>query len=96
MKRLELAIIDDILPNNELPKNGYFPVRGVKGKAHLPAFVIKKFRCKSIPKGNKSGFRIVFVFDRSMSLIYFVEIYHENKKENLDPKRIIEACKSLS
>ena len=50
----------------------------------------KKFRCKGINKGSRSGFRITFLFDQEESRFIFVEIFNKNKKEIPDKNRVNE------
>lgn len=88
LDRLKSTIIDDLISkNNNLPENIYVHVKSFKGLP--PVFKVKKFRCRAIKKGNRSGFRIVFMYLRDLSLIYFIEIYHKNKKEDMDFKKSI-------
>ncbi|MDR0900129.1 MAG: hypothetical protein LBM26_00555 [Methanobrevibacter sp.] len=94
IENFKIALIDDILNNN-----GRIPHKIVhvnKLKAKLPVFKVKRFRCASIPKGNRSGFRIIFAYDQSLSLIYFIEVYYKkNDKTDMNRKRAIEACEFI-
>ena len=66
-------------------------------KAELPFFKVKRFRCKGINKGSNSGFRLGFAYDRSLSLIYFIEFYYKrSKKTEMNKKRAIEACNEIT
>lgn len=48
-----------------------------------PIFKVKKFRCRVLKGcGVRSGIRIIFADNGAK--ITFLEIYHKNKKENLD------------
>ena len=88
------ALIDDITINNGLiPRrnNSYIHVKGLR--TPLPVFKVKKFRCRAIPKGNRSGFRLIFAYDRSISLIYFIEFYYKkNDNTDMDRVRATRAC----
>jgi mRNA-degrading endonuclease RelE of RelBE toxin-antitoxin system len=85
----DIMIIDLNNNNYQFPKSKYHRIKGLGGEISLPAFKIKKFRCKSIKKGNRSGFRFTFLFHEEESLIYFVQIYHKSANENEDQNRII-------
>lgn len=65
-------------------------ISGLSTNVTVPAFIIKKFRCKGINKGSKSGFRITFLFDKEESRFIFVEMFKKSKKEIPDKKRINE------
>ena len=56
-------------------------ISGLENNVTVPDFIIKKFRCKGINKGSRSGFRITFLFDQEESRFIFVEIFNKNKKE---------------
>lgn len=73
-----------------LPDDLYHQIPGLDVK--FPVFKIKKFRCKAIPKGNRSGFRFIFILSRKHNVIYFTECYHKNKKELEDKNRIRKIC----
>lgn len=94
--RLKKSLNDDIvLLNGKIPTNStYFHVNNLKAK--LPIFKVKKFRCQSINRGNRSKFRIIFAYNQSESLIYFIEIYYKkNDKTEMNRKRAIEACEFI-
>ena len=65
-------------------------ILGLENSVTVPAFIIKKFLCKGINKGSRSGFRITFLFDQEESRFIFVEIFNKNKKEIPDKNRINE------
>lgn len=73
-----------------LPDDLYHQIPGLEVK--FPVFKIKKFRCKAIPRGNRSGFRFIFILSRKHNVIYFTECYHKNKKELEDKNRIRKIC----
>jgi len=97
LKNFKIALVDDINTNNGLvPRKNktYFHVKGLH--TPLPVFKVKKFRCRAIKQGNRSGFRIVFAYDRPLSLIYFIEFYYKkNNNTEMNKKRAIEACKFI-
>ncbi len=63
-------------------------ISGLDNYVNIPAFIIKKFRCKGINKGVNSGFRITFLYDEEEGRFIFVELFHKNKKKIPDKNRI--------
>ena len=50
---------------------------------------VRKFTCKTLKgKGNQSGIRIIFVYEKEKQQITFVEIYYKGDKENEDKERL--------
>ena len=90
LERLKKAMNQNFKDNNSkfTVDRGYFPISGLSNKVHFQCFIIKSFRCKKIKKGANSGFRITFIFDEAERKIWFVEIFHKNKKKLPDLKRI--------
>ena len=76
--------------DNYLPDDHYHQIQRLDVK--FPVFKIKKFRCKAIPKGNRSGFRFIFILSRKHNLIYFTECYYKSKHEIENKKRIQNVC----
>jgi len=97
LKRFKTSLIDDLISNNGVvPTNNKIFFHVNRLKAELPVFKVKRFRCKGINKGSNSGFRLVFAYDRSLSLIYFIEFYYKrSKKTEMNKKRAIEACNEI-
>ena len=97
----DLEIFKEILIDDLLENGGYFPQNNTyfhvnRLRTELPVFKVKKFRCHSIKKGNRSGFRIIFIYDKLLSLIYFVQIYYKtSEKSEMDKKRAIKASKFI-
>ncbi len=90
-KKFENALKTDITYNNYVvPTNNdkYFQIAGLNENVILPAFVSKWFYCEKINKGANSGFRITFIYDPSINLIYFIQFYHKSKVEIEDKERI--------
>ena len=80
--------------DNYLPDDHYHQIQRLDVK--FPVFKIKKFRCKTIPKGNRSGFRFIFILSRKHNVIYFTECYHKNKKDLEDKNRIRRICSNYA
>jgi len=71
-----------------IDNNGIFQISGL-GFEQPKIFKIKKFACKSLKgTGNRSGIRIIYAYFEDINKIEFIEIYHKNKKELEDKKRI--------
>jgi hypothetical protein len=69
-------------------------IDGLGEEIPLPVYKVKGFRCYSIAKNsNKSGIRIIYVYDTTSDTIEFIEfaeVYHKWSKENEDRERIYE------
>ena len=52
-------------------------------------FVIKaRLACKSLKKGTSTPFRVVYVYDKTLDCVTFLEMYHKDKKTREDQERI--------
>lgn len=58
------------------------------GKGILPVYKARKFRCRALNKGSKSGIRVIYTYDKYEDKIILIEIYMKNKKDNQDLYRI--------
>ena len=88
-ERLKKVLLFDLKRgNHRLTHERYHQIPNLGGKVKFPVFKVKKFRCKKISKGNRSGFRFIFILSRKHNVVYFVECYHKNKKKNADIERI--------
>ena len=74
---------------------GVVQISGLGKKVLVPFYKAKKFRCKSLNAGNKSGIRVVFCWrhESEDAKVSFIEIYPKNKQENHDKEKIIKFCK---
>ncbi|MBQ2832592.1 hypothetical protein [Methanobrevibacter sp.] len=73
-----------------LPDDQYLQLQRLN--VPFPVFKIKKFRCKDIPKGNRSGFRFIFILSRKHHVIYFTECYFKRSNEIENRNRIRKIC----
>ncbi|UEC43437.1 MAG: hypothetical protein METHAR1v1_1400002 [Methanothrix sp.] len=74
------------LPDN-LP--GIIRISDLGDGIKCPVYKVKKFRCQALKgKGNRSGIRLIYTYYPSLEMIYFIEAYHKNKKDNEDRRRI--------
>lgn len=88
-KLLYDVLIQHLMDSNQFSPNMCMHMAGLENR-DVPAFIIKKFHCKGINKGSRSGFRITFLFDIDESRFIFVEIFEKKNKEVPDKKRINE------
>ncbi len=58
------------------------------GEGICPVFKARKFRCKALNKGSRSGIRVIYTYNPKTDEITLIEIYHKGKKENHDLSRI--------
>lgn len=92
-ERLKKVLLLDLeRGNHRLTQDRYLQIPGLGHKVKFPVFKIKKFRCKEIPKGNRSGFRFIFILSRKYNTIYFTQCYFKRKNEMENRKRIIDVC----
>ena len=94
-ERLKKVLLLDLKRgNHRLTQDRYIQIPGLGSKVKFPVFKIKKFRCKSIREGNRSGFRFIFILSRKDKIIYFTECYYKSKKEIENKNRIRNICKN--
>jgi len=67
--------------------NGAVRITGL-GEGIYPVFKARKFRCKALNKGSKSGIRLVYTHHPLNDEIYLIAIYQKNHQENHDVDRI--------
>ena len=87
-KLLYDALIMKLMESKNFSPNLCMRMSGLEKNVTIPAFIIKKFRCKKINKGSRSGFRITFLFSHDQNKFIFVEIFKKNEKKIPDKKRI--------
>jgi mRNA-degrading endonuclease RelE of RelBE toxin-antitoxin system len=94
--RLKKALEESLISNDsQVPTNNKNYVHVSRINSSLPVFKARRFRCRKINKGANSGFRLVFAYYRSLSLIYFIEFYYKQNKLDMDKKLATEACKNI-
>ncbi len=92
-ERLKNVLLLDLeRGNHRLTQDRYLQIPGLGHNVMFPVFKIKKFRCKAISKGNRSGFRFIFVLSRKHNIIYFTQCYFKRKDKLENRKRIIDVC----
>ena len=78
----------ELLHIHGVNNGGFFPIQGYCGKDYI-SYKIKKIACKSIKgKGNASGLRVIYVYEKNTETITYIEIYHKNEKPNNDSCRL--------
>lgn len=58
------------------------------GEGIYPIYKARKFRCRSLNRGSKSGIRIIYTYNPQIEEIILIEIYHKNRKTNYDLNRV--------
>ncbi|MBO4641068.1 MAG: hypothetical protein J5710_15075 [Treponema sp.] len=70
------------------PTTAFVPVEGFCSEDYV-SNKVRKFACKSLPgRGNQSGIRIIFVWQETLRLATFVEIYFKGDKPEEDRERL--------
>lgn len=59
------------------------------------SYKVKKFACKSLKGGSRSGLRVIYVHEPAENKITFVEIYYKGDTENEDKARLKEFISKL-
>lgn len=64
---------------------------GLGSGVTTPIFKLKHFRCKALRAGSRSGFRIIYAYQKfADKIVYtFIEIYHKDDKKNENRARIL-------
>lgn len=92
-ERLKKVLLLDLeRGDHRLTQDRYLQIPGLGSQVKFPVFKIKKFRCKSIPEGNRSKFRFIFILSRKHKIIYFTEVYYKSKHEVENRQRIQQIC----
>ncbi|MCC7573659.1 MAG: hypothetical protein KO464_09810 [Candidatus Methanofastidiosum sp.] len=93
-KHLENDFRTALLVIKESPCNNSISVRvaGLGKNVTLPVFKVREFKSQDFPKrGLRSGFRIIYMYHEKTKCLIFMEIYHKNKKGEMDKERV-KAC----
>ena len=65
-------------------------ISGLGKDVQMPIYKLKKFRSTDLRgKGSRSGFRLIYAYNKKENKIIFVEIYHKSKKRTEDRNRIL-------
>ena len=92
-ERLKKVLLLDLKRgNHRLTQDTYIQIPRLGRDVRFPVFKIKKFRCKDIPKGNRSGFRFIFILSRKHNVVYFTECYFKRSNEVENRNRIRKVC----
>ena len=85
----------EIFYEHNVPTTAFVPIEGFCGEKYIPNKV-RKFACKSLPgRGSQSGIRIIFVWQKKIRTITFVEIYFKGDKPEEDRGRLKAAIEKI-
>ena len=71
----------ELLHLKNIDNKSCVPIEGFCSNRYR-SYKVKKFTCKSMKnKGNRSGIRIIYVYDINIQTIYFLEIYYLEKDD---------------
>ena len=93
LKRLKFDIEEDlerfkkVLLVEPANLNGAVKISNL-GEGIYPVYKARKFRCKALKKGGRSGVRVIFTYNPKTDEIILIEIYFKGKRENHDLHRI--------
>lgn len=89
----DLAVVKQVLvvvPDERLP----FSYRIDNLNLQTCIIKVKKIACKALKgRGINSGLKLIYAYFPDEPKITFIELYHENDKENEDKKRIMDHFK---
>ncbi|MCK4327707.1 MAG: hypothetical protein KAW41_04490 [Candidatus Diapherotrites archaeon] len=66
---------------------GVVRISGLGENVHTPIYKARKFYCQELRK-TRSGFRVIYAHVCAENKITLLEMYHKNKQENEDKKRV--------
>lgn len=66
--------------------NGIVRLQGI-GEEYYPVYKARKFRCRALNRGNRSGIRIIYTFNPNNNEVILIEIYYKEDKTNHDVGR---------
>ena len=88
----DMQTLQNIICVNPQGSPRHFPT--LKQKDAL--FVVKaRLACRSLKKGTSTPLRVVYVYDKTLDCVTFLEIYHKDKQTREDTKRINAYLKEL-
>ena len=71
-----------------VPTTAFVLIEGFCGE-NFVSCKVRKFACKSLPgRGSQSGIRIVFIWQKDIRTVTFVEIYFKGDKPEEDRARL--------
>jgi hypothetical protein len=76
--------------------NSIVPIEGLCGEDYV-AYKVRRIACRSLKnKGSNSGLRLIYVHEKFINKITFLELYFKSDKENENRKRVKNFIKLLS
>ncbi len=77
------------------PTTAFVPIEGFCSDSYK-SLKVKKFACMALKNlGNRSGIRVIFVYEPDDLKITFIEIYFKGDKENENRERLKEFIEGL-
>jgi len=78
------------------PTTAFIPIEGFCTKDYQ-SIKVKKFACIALKKfGNRSGIRVIYVFEPAILKVTFIEIYYKGDKANEDRERLKKAISYIN
>jgi mRNA-degrading endonuclease RelE of RelBE toxin-antitoxin system len=73
-----------------LDNRAVFEIPGY-GTGDIRFYKIKRFACRSLKnRGNQSGIRVIYAFNKNTGIVAFIEIYFKGDQEDLTKSRLTE------
>lgn len=73
----------------DVPTRAFVPIEGCCNNKYV-IYKVRKFASKSLKNfGNRTGFRIIFAYDKDNLQVNFLEIYYKGDQEKESRDRII-------
>ena len=83
----DLVVFMKALSTDPKNLNGAFKISHLGGEIY-PVYKARKFRCRSLQRGNQSGIRIIYTYHPITQEIFLMEIYFKGNQENHSLDRI--------
>jgi mRNA-degrading endonuclease RelE of RelBE toxin-antitoxin system len=83
--KFEKALKVNIRKGEKTLSRNYKRIKGTCVDNPIFVYKARDFRSKDFPgKGAKSGFRIIFIYNKDRDEVIYIDIYHKKKQNNHD------------
>ncbi len=85
LERFERAFSADLIMLTGLVRIPKLVKKGVT----IPTYKARKFRCKYLGGGSRSGIRVILAYIAEIDKVIYIEIYKKGSQSNHDENRIL-------